>query len=130
MNAMSGIRELSATELDQVNGAVRISIGSFYIGIGEGDVLLTVGIKGVVNGTIFTDGGMCGHVGGNNVVDGSTGSNFLVGGTGNDPFFVDDRNAAGAIWSTVSGFHSGGKDELFWDDPVRLQCYSRHTLRA
>ena len=66
MNAMSGIRELSATELEQVSGAFRISIGGFYLGVGEGDVLLTIGIKGVVNGTVFTDGGVCGHVGGNN----------------------------------------------------------------
>ncbi len=40
------------------------------------------------------------HAGGTNVVDGSTGSNFLVGGTGNDTFFVDDRSATAAIWST------------------------------
>jgi Ca2+-binding RTX toxin-like protein len=28
---------------------------------------------------------------GNNVLNGSTGSSFLYGGTGNDTFFVDDR---------------------------------------
>ena len=44
---------------------------------------------------------------GNNVLDGSTGSNFLVGGTGDDTFFVDDRGATASIWSTVAGFHSG-----------------------
>jgi hypothetical protein len=46
-------------------------------------------------------------VGGTNVLDGSTGSNFLTGGSGADTFYVDDRNAASAIWSTIAGFHSG-----------------------
>ena len=45
--------------------------------------------------------------GGNNVVDGGGGSNFLTGGSGDDTFFVDDRSAASAIWSTIAGFHSG-----------------------
>jgi hypothetical protein len=44
--------------------------------------------------------------GGTNVLDGSTGSNFLTGGLGHDTFFVDDRNATTAIWSTIAGFHS------------------------
>ena len=45
--------------------------------------------------------------GGNNVVDGGGGSNFLTGGSGDDTFFVDDRSATSAIWSTIVGFHSG-----------------------
>jgi len=52
-------------------------------------------------------------VGGNNVLDGSTGSNFLVGGAGNDTFFVDDRAAAADIWSTVVNFHAGDAATLF-----------------
>jgi hypothetical protein len=44
---------------------------------------------------------------GTNVVDGGTGSNFLTGGTGTDTFFIDDRNAAADIWSTVNNFHAG-----------------------
>ncbi len=51
--------------------------------------------------------------GGNNVLDGSTGSNFLVGGAGNDTFFVDDRAAAADIWSTVVNFHSGDAVTIF-----------------
>jgi Ca2+-binding RTX toxin-like protein len=49
------------------------------------------------------------QVNGNNVLNGSTGSSFLYGGTGKDTFFVDDRNppAGSSIWSTVVGFHSG-----------------------
>jgi hypothetical protein len=44
---------------------------------------------------------------GTNVLDGSTGSNFLVGGSGTDTFFVDDRGPVADIWSTVVGFHGG-----------------------
>jgi Ca2+-binding RTX toxin-like protein len=42
-----------------------------------------------------------------NVLDGSTGSNFLTGGSGTDTFFVDDRGPVADIWSTVVGFHGG-----------------------
>ena len=51
--------------------------------------------------------------GGINVLDGSTGSNFLVGGAGNDTFFVDDRIATADIWSTVVNFHSGDAATIF-----------------
>jgi hypothetical protein len=47
------------------------------------------------------------QVNGNNVLDGSTGSNFLVGGSGDDQFYVDDRGPTSDIWSTVVGFHAG-----------------------
>lgn len=53
------------------------------------------------------------HVNGTNVLDGSTGSNFLVGGTGFDTFFVDDRNASADIFSTVANFHSGDNATVF-----------------
>ena len=44
---------------------------------------------------------------GNNVMDGGAGSNFLVGGTGNDTFYVDARNQTSPIWTTAVNFHSG-----------------------
>jgi len=47
------------------------------------------------------------RAGGNNVLDGSTGSNFLTGGSGNDTFFLDDRSPRADVFSTVVGFHSG-----------------------
>jgi serralysin len=46
------------------------------------------------------------NAGGNNVLDGSIGSNFLTGGSGNDTFFLDDRIVTADIWSTVIGFHA------------------------
>ena len=55
-------------------------------------------------------------VGGTNVLDGGTNSNFLVGGkdaSGNDTFFVDDRSPPGDIWSTVGNFHAGDSATVF-----------------
>ncbi len=55
---------------------------------------------------------------GNNVLNGSTGSSFLYGGTGNDTFFVDDRHATADIWSTVVGFHSGDNATVWGITPA------------
>ena len=60
-------------------------------------------------------------VGGSNVLDGGTGSNFLTGGLagkGADTFFVDARNAASDIWDTVSNFHAGDAVTLFGITPT------------
>ena len=79
-------------------------------------------------------------VGGNNVLDGSTGSNFLVGGAGNDTFFVDDRAANADIWSTVVNFHAGDAATLFgvtqsgfafdWEDGQGASGSTGLTLHA
>jgi exo-beta-1,3-glucanase (GH17 family) len=56
------------------------------------------------------------HVGGTNVLDGGTNSNFLVGGLGansSDTFFVDDRHPSSDIWSTVVNFHVGDAATIF-----------------
>ena len=53
------------------------------------------------------------HAGGSNVLDGSTGSNFLVGGSGDDTFYVDDRSPSGDTWSTVANFHAGDAATIF-----------------
>ncbi len=45
--------------------------------------------------------------GGRNVLDGGAGSNFLVGASGEDTFFLDARGASAEIWSTVLGFGAG-----------------------
>ena len=64
------------------------------------------------------------HVNGKNVLDGSTGSNFLVGGTGQDTFFLDDRNLTKDVFSTVVNFHAGDNVTIFGvtaTDPVAIQ---------
>ena len=64
----------------------------------------------------------CGHgnggvdvsaAGGHKVVGGSGGRNFLAGGSGNDTFYVDDRGATSAIWSTLAGFHAGDTAKIW-----------------
>ncbi|MCC6720389.1 MAG: choice-of-anchor E domain-containing protein [Acetobacteraceae bacterium] len=51
--------------------------------------------------------------GGTNVIDGGGGSNFLTGGFGRDTFFVDLRDAAADVWSTVANFQSGDEVTLW-----------------
>jgi Ca2+-binding RTX toxin-like protein len=82
------------------------------------------------------------QVNGNNVLNGSTGSSFLYGGTGKDTFFVDDRNppAGSSIWSTVVGFHSGDNATVWgvtpsdftlsWVDGQGAAGYTGLTLHA
>jgi hypothetical protein len=63
LSVASGVRELTLNEIDDVAGAARIQIGSFYIGWNEGDVRFTMGIGGL-NLTVFNDGDVCGHADG------------------------------------------------------------------
>ncbi|HBK05356.1 MAG TPA: hypothetical protein DDZ81_05770 [Acetobacteraceae bacterium] len=55
-------------------------------------------------------------VNGTNVLDGGGGSNFLVGGTGHDTFFLDARGATSNIFSTVDNFHAGDDATIFGVD--------------
>ncbi len=44
---------------------------------------------------------------GDNILDGSTASNILTGGTGDDTFYIDNRNPTTPVFSTIANFHSG-----------------------
>lgn len=55
---------------------------------------------------------------GNNILDGSTGSNFLTGGKGFDTFYVDDRSPISDVFSTVVGFHAGDNVTIFGINPT------------
>ena len=75
---------------------------------------------GAANSFIHTGSGFdaidVSSVGGSNVLDGGTNSNFLVGGTAttdSDTFFIDDRSPPGDIWSTVGNFHAGDAATIF-----------------
>ncbi len=78
--------------------------------------------------------------GGNNVLDGGTGSNFLVGAGGADTFFVDDRHANADIWSTFDNFHAGDVAtvwgvtqagfQLAWADQQGASGFTGLTLHA
>ena len=80
--------EIIIATADNIN--VTAEIPNVFIHTGGGDDALDVS-----------------KVNGNNILDGSTGSNFLVGGTGTDTFYLDDRNPTASIWSTIVNFHSG-----------------------
>lgn len=59
-------------------------------------------------------------VGGKNILDGGTNSNFLTGGaagSGADTFFIDARDTVSDIWSTVNNFHAGDTVTLFGITP-------------
>jgi hypothetical protein len=60
-----------------------------------------------------TDGLNVSLANGDNVLDGSTGSNFLTGGTGNDTFYIDNRNPTSPIFSTIVNFHTGDNATVF-----------------
>ncbi|MBV9247810.1 MAG: S-layer family protein [Acetobacteraceae bacterium] len=78
--------------------------------------------------------------GGTNVLDGGTGSNFLVGASGFDTFFVDDRGPTADIWSTVVNFHAGDAATIWgvtpqdfalsWADNQGAAGYTGLTLHA
>ena len=75
---------------------------------------------------------------GQNVVDAGKGSNFLVGGTGTDVFFLDARGAA-VTWDTIIGFKPGDIVTLFgftpantywWDERAGAPGFEGRTLRT
>ena len=80
---------------------------------------------------------------GSNVLDGGTGSSFLVGADGrdggNDVFFADGRSGA-TVWSTLVGFHTGdlvtvwgftaGLSTFSWAADEGAAGYTGATLHA
>ncbi len=76
---------------------------------------------------------------GSNVVDAGPGSNFLVGGTGADTFFLDGTHGD-VVWDTIVGFHGGDHATLFgfhagvstftWADNDGAAGYTGRTLHA
>ena len=59
--------------------------------------------------------------GGTNVIDGGGGSNLLTGDFGRDTFFVDVRNPAIDVWSTVANFQPGDEVTLWGLTPDNAQ---------
>jgi len=86
-----------------------------YIWPGAGGVAMSANVPNV-----FLHGGPADDAlqvsGGNNVLDGGAGSNFLVGANGadggNDTFFVDGRGG-NVTWSTLVNFRHGDNFTLF-----------------
>jgi Ca2+-binding RTX toxin-like protein len=55
------------------------------------------------------------------VLDGEGGSNFLVGGNGNDTFLVNDLYAKRPSWTTMEGFHVGDAATIWGLTPNDFQ---------
>ena len=67
---------------------------------------------------------------GNNVLDGAGGSSFLVGGTGNDTFFLDGRSLASDAYSTVVNFHAGDNITVFGVDATSFTLATQDNQGA
>nr|WP_294522384.1 NF038122 family metalloprotease [uncultured Rhodopila sp.] len=79
-----------------------------YINITPDSLNITSSVPNVfIHSGAGMDGLNVAAAGGNNILDGSTNSNFLIGGKGNDTFYLDDRNATSPIFSTIVNFHPG-----------------------
>lgn len=75
---------------------------------------------------------------GKNVLDGGLGSNWLIGGDGQDTFFVDARGG-GVTWSTIGGFIANdaatiwgfnpGVSRYWWEDNQGVDGWKGATLR-
>lgn len=109
-----------------------------YIYDGAQSVAIIAGTPNVFVKNFVGDAAV-GLLSGQNVVDAGKGSNFLVGGTGTDVFFLDGRSAA-VTWDTVVGFHAGDIVTLFgyhantssyyWDENAGAVGYTGRTMRA
>ena len=90
-----------------------------------------------------TGGDALASFGGQNVLSGGPGSNFLVGtklGQGTDTFFTDARTGGQVVWNTVENFHAGdmitlwgfvgGTSTYTWVDNEGAAGYTGVTLRA
>lgn len=121
------------TIADETTGTQAFAAGTAYIGPVQGlanqIILLTPDnlniTSHVPNSFIHSGAGNdaidVSSAGGNNILDGSTGSNYLTGGTGDDTFYLDDRSPTSDVFSTVVGFHSGDNVSIFGVDPTNFK---------
>jgi len=130
------VRSGNFTITDQTTGTQNVAAGDPYSGpvpglqhqlvaITPDNLNITANVpNSFIHSGSGTDAIDVSHVSGNNVLDGSTGSNFLVGGAGLDTFFLDDRNLKEDVFSTVVNFHRGDNVTIFGvtaSDPVAIQ---------
>jgi Ca2+-binding RTX toxin-like protein len=119
------VRGPTFTVLDTTTGATTVSPGSDYTGPVAGlqhqyinvttdSLNITATAPNVfISSGSGNDALNVSGVNGNNILDGGGGSNFLTGGKGNDTFYLDVRNPANTIFSTIAGFHSGDNATVF-----------------
>jgi hypothetical protein len=86
---------------DNINVAALVPNAFIELDGGKGEDAINVSVKN-----------------GNNTLDATGGSNFLVGGTGNDTFFLDDLDSTTPIWSTLVNFHAGDNATIWGVTPA------------
>lgn len=130
------------TITDQTTGQQTFSNGDTYSGpvqgLGQQLTLVTpnnLNITAAVPNSFIRSGSGndaidVSRVNGNNVLDGSSGSSFLTGGTGNDTFFLDDRALASDAYSTVVGFRAGDNITVFGVDAMSFQLTTQDNQGA
>ncbi len=133
---------LPLTATGQLYTGPVIGLASEYINITPQNLAIAAGSN---NWFIHSGSGTdaIAALGGVNVLDGGTGSNFLVGGSGlgsSDTFFVDYRDATASTWSTVVGFGAGDAAtvwgiteqdfDLSWVDSQGATGYTGLTVHA
>jgi hypothetical protein len=102
----------SYTNGDPYTGGVQ-GIDRQFIDITPDNLLITATVPNVfIHSGSGGDAIDVSHVNGTNVMDGSTGSNFLVGGTGFDTFFTDAA-ATVPVWTTIANFHAGDVADIW-----------------
>jgi len=118
------------TIADQTTGQQTFASGDTYTGpvpgIADQFILITpdnLNISSAIPNVFIhsgsgTDALDVSRANGNNILDGSTGSNFLTGGTGIDTFYLDDRSPTSDVFSTIVNFHSGDNATIFGVNPT------------
>ncbi len=104
-------QELNLVTSDNLN--ITATMPNVFIRTGSGDDAIDVS-----------------KVNGNNVLDGGSGSSFLTGGTGNDTFFLDDRNLTSDAYSTVVNFHGGDNITVFGVDATNFHLATQDNQGA
>lgn len=67
---------------------------------------------------------------GNNILDPGTGTNTLIGGAGNDTFYVNDVKPAASINTLVENFHSGDYATIFGVFPTGFAVTAQTVVGA
>src|ERR1700712_1297676 len=97
------------TQLDLTNGNayhVDSLTLNYFIRTGPGDDIIDAGFWSdqEAAGMTFQAYGSTSYQTHRDIIDGGGGSNFLIGGGGQDTFYVDGRDLGHNVWSTVADF--------------------------
>ena len=67
---------------------------------------------------------------GDNFSTAPPGSSFMTGGTGNDTFYMDDREPTSPVFSTIVNFHSGDDATIWGVNPTDFKMFAMDNQGA